>query len=256
MKTLYAFLKKEFMDAVRSGRLIVILLLFMLFGVMNPAIAKLTPWMLKMAAESMADSGLILMDVPVDAMTSWTQFFKNIPLALAAFVLIFCDIFTREYSSGTLLLVLTRGLSRCKVVLAKTALMLLLWTLGYGLCFLLTYGYNAYFWDNGIAQNLFPAVVLWWVFGVWVICLLALFSSLLRSHTGVSLSVGGTVLFACLMSLLPRAKVYSPAMLLEAGSLLSGAAGVEAYGKALILTVSCSVLCVAASIPVMNRKQL
>lgn len=81
--------------------------------------------------------------------------FKNIPIALIAFVLIFSDIFTKEYKSGTLLLVLTKGLSRYKVVLAKTVLLLSIWTVGYEICFTITYGYNEYFWDNSIANNLF-----------------------------------------------------------------------------------------------------
>lgn len=257
MKTLYAFLKKEFLDAVRTGRLILLVLIFAVFGIMNPVIAKLTPWMLEMMAESMADSGLILaMEAPVDAMTSWAQFFKNLPIALIVFVLMFCDIFTGEYKSGTLLLVLTRGLSRYKIVLAKTALLLSLWTLGYALCFGITYGYNAYFWNNRIARSLFPAAALWWLFGVWVICLMILFSSLLSSHVGVSLSVGGTVLLAYLISVLPKAKLYSPAALMNAGALLSGAAGAEAFGRAVVTALVCSVMCVAAGIPVMNKKQL
>ncbi len=79
---------------------------------MNPAIAKMTPWIMEMLSDTLAEDGLIFTDIQVDALTSWTQFFKNLPVALIAFVLIFSDIFTKEYKSGTLLLVLTKGLSR------------------------------------------------------------------------------------------------------------------------------------------------
>lgn len=175
MKPLLAFIKKEYLEAARTGKLIILVLLFVLFGIMNPAIAKLTPWMMEMLSDTMAESGLIVANVQVDAMTSWTQFFKNIPIALIAFVLIFSDIFTKEYKSGTLLLVLTKGLSRNKVVLAKTLLLLSLWTFGYGICFAITYGYNAYYWDNSITNNLFFSVFIWWLFGIWVICLIVLF---------------------------------------------------------------------------------
>lgn len=256
MKGLTAFFGKEWMDAARTGKLFIVILLFALFGVMNPGIAKLTPWMLELFAETMADSGLILTGVEVDAMTSWAQFFKNLPIALIAFILLFSDIFTREYKSGTLLLLLTKGLSRCRVVLAKTALLLLLWTLGYGLLFGITYGYNAYFWDNSIAHNLFFAVTLWWLFGVWVICLIVLSSSVLQNNTGVCLFTGGVVLLAYLARILPGVKAYSPAMLLDAGSLLSGTAGTGEYTKAVMITIVFSVMCVAVSVPVMNRKQL
>ena len=72
MKALMAFMKKEWMDLVRSGRLMILLIIFLLLGIMNPAIAKLTPWMMEMMAESMEQSGLMVTEVTVDAMTSWT----------------------------------------------------------------------------------------------------------------------------------------------------------------------------------------
>ena len=119
MKTLFAFVKKEWMDLVRSGRLMILAILFVLLGILSPAIAKLTPWMMESMGSAMADTGLVISAVRVDAMTSWTQFFKNIPMALIAFVLMTGGTFTKEYESGTLVLMLTRGLARYKVVLAK-----------------------------------------------------------------------------------------------------------------------------------------
>lgn len=258
MKPLVAFTKKEVFEAVRTGKFLILILLFVLFGIMSPAIAKLTPWMLETFADTMAESGLIFTDVQVhvDAMTSWAQFFKNIPMALIAFVLIYSDVFTREYASGTLLLMLTKGLSRYKVVLAKTALLLSLWTLGYWVCFAITYGYNAYFWDNGIAVHLFFAAFTWWLFGVWVISLMVLFSSLSQSGAGVLLCTGGTVLLAYLLSILPKAKAYAPTILMDSASLLGGAAGTDAYVRAVSIAAAASVACVAASIPLINKKQL
>ena len=86
MKSLLALMRKEYMEATRTGKIMIIILLFVLFGIMSPAVAKLTPWMMKMLSDSMAESGLIVTNVQVDALTSWTQFFKNIPIALIAFV--------------------------------------------------------------------------------------------------------------------------------------------------------------------------
>ena len=112
MKPLLAFIKKEYLEAARTGKITILALLFVLFGIMNPAIAKMTPWIMEMLSDTLAEDGLIFTDIQVDALTSWTQFFKNLPVALIAFVVIFSDIFTKEYKSGTLLLVLTKGLSR------------------------------------------------------------------------------------------------------------------------------------------------
>lgn len=264
MRPFTAFIKKEFLESIRTGRLMILLLLFVLFGIMNPAIAKLTPWMMDMVADTMAESGLIITEIQVDAMTSWTQFFKNIPMALIAFVLLCSDTFTKEYKSGTLLLVLTKGLARFHVVLGKSTLLLSFWTFGYWICFTITYGYNAYFWDNSIAGNLFPAALIWWLFGVWVICLVILFSTLLRSNTEVTLCIGGTVLFGYLCSLLPKLKAYAPTTLMNAASLLSvmkesieeNIREIDTFQKAVIVTVILSVISLAVSIPVINKKQL
>lgn len=256
MKSLLAFMKKEYLEAARTGKIVILLLLFVLFGIMSPAIAKLTPWMMETLSDSMAESGLIVTNIQVNALTSWTQFFKNIPIALIAFVLIFSDIFTKEYKSGTLLLVLTKGLSRYKVVLAKTVLLLLLWTVGYGICFGITYGYNAYFWDNSIINNLLFSVTIWWLFGVWVICLIVLFSSLLQNNAGVILCVGGTVLLAYLLSIIPKVKAYSPTALINTNSILTGVEEIDAYVKAIVITVFLCIVCVAVSIPIVNKRQL
>ena len=256
MRQLAAFLKKEYLEASRTGKIMVLVLLFVLFGIMNPAIAKLTPWMLEILSESLEESGFAVTNVQVDALTSWTQFFKNIPMALIAFVLLFSDSFTKEYRSGTLLLVLTKGLTRYKVVLAKAVLLLSLWTLGYGLCFCITYGYTAYFWDNSIAHHLFSAVGMWWLFGTWVICLTVLFSSLLENNTGVTLCTAGIVALAYLWSFIPKAKAYSPAMLMNAGSLLSGMEVVEAYTRAALVAAVSAAMTVAVSVLNMNKRQV
>ena len=51
MKSLLAFMKKEWMEQVRSGRLLILVIIFILLGIMNPAVAKLTPWLLEMMAD-------------------------------------------------------------------------------------------------------------------------------------------------------------------------------------------------------------
>ena len=42
MRALFAFIKKELTEQARSGKLLFLTILFVLLGIMNPAIAKLT----------------------------------------------------------------------------------------------------------------------------------------------------------------------------------------------------------------------
>ena len=256
MRSFLAFFKKELMESLRSGKLMILCILFFAFGVMNPAIAKLTPWLMEMFAESLEESGMIITAVTVDALTSWMQFFKNIPMALIAFVLIYGGIFTKEYESGTLILVLSKGLDRYKVVLAKALLMLSVWTGGYWLCFCVTYAYNAYFWDNGIAVGLMPAALHWWLFGIFTVCLLVLFSVLFKNSAGVLLGTGGTVLLSYILEFFPKVSKFVPTALMQSAGLMIGAQEAGEYTGAVLITVVLCVIGITASIPIMNKKQL
>lgn len=256
MKSLMAFIKKEIMEQLRTGKIVILGILFILFGIMNPAVAKLTPWLLEVLADSLAESGMIVTSVTVSAMDSWVQFFKNIPMALIAFVLLESSIFTKEFESGTLLLSLTKGLARYKVVVSKTVVLAVLWTAGYWLCFGITYGYNAYFWDNAVAQNLMFSGVCWWLFGMWAIGLMILFSAMANSNTGVLIGTGGVVLASYLLGLFPRLNEYLPTLLTDGNSLIYGIAEATTYSVPLMIAAVMGVACFAASITVFNKKQL
>ncbi len=251
-----AFLKKEFWEQLRSGKMMFLGILFVLFGIMNPATAKMTPWLLETMADSLAQSGMTITVAEVSAMDSWVQFFKNIPMALIAFVLMESSTFTKEYQSGTLLLSLTKGLARYKVVIAKTLVLTVLWTLGYWLCFGITYGYNAYFWNNSVAQNLMYAAICWWVFGLWVVSLLILFSTLAGENTGVLVGTGGVVLASSLLSFFPKLQKFLPTLLTDGNSLIYGVAEASKYTPALLVAAGMALTCFAVSIPIFNKKQL
>lgn len=254
MKTFIAFAKKELLESVRSGRLIVLLAVFVLFGIMNPAIAKLTPWLLDMMADELAGSGMTVTEVDVNAITSWVQFFKNIPMALIVFVCLLGGIFTKEYSSGTLILILTKGLARYKIVLSKALHMLILWSAGYFLCFGITYAYNAYFWDNSIANGLFSAVMNWYLFGVLTVSVSVFFSVISKSASSVLIGTGGFVFLSYLLEMIPSVRKLCPTRLMNTAYISGG--DIPDTSHALAVAVMISVACIAVSIPIFNKKQL
>jgi ABC-2 type transport system permease protein len=249
-------MKKELTEQLRTGKLTILGLVFLLFGVMNPAVAKLTPWLMEMMADTLEGSGLVITQVTVTAMDSWVQFFKNIPMALIVFVLLEGSIFTREYRSGTLILSLSKGLPRHAVVLSKTAVTALLWSGGYWLCFGVTYAYNAYFWDNAIARHLGFSAVVWWLFGLWVLSLVVLFSVLSTSGSTVLTATGGVVFGAYLLGMIPKLRQYLPTALTDGNSLIYGMEEPRAYAVALAVTAALTLLCTAVSVPIMNKRQI
>lgn len=256
MKALLALTNKEIMEHTRSARLLILGIIFILLGIMNPAIAKLTPWLFELLADSLAESGVIVTDVSVSAMDSWVQFFKNIPIGLIGFVLLESNIFTKEYQSGTLILSLTKGLHRFKVVISKVGVLSLFWSALYWLCFAVTYGYNAYFWDNSVAQNLMLSAICWWLFGIWIISLITLFSTIGNSNTNVLVMTGGVVFLSYLVGMIPKINKFLPTLLTDGNSLIYGAAEVKSYVASVFITVIVSIVCFAVSVPIFNKKQL
>lgn len=256
MKVLVAFIKKEMMEQIRSGKMMILAILFILFGIMNPAIAKLTPWMLEMLSDSLAQSGMVVTSVTVTALDSWMQFFKNAPMALIAFILLESSIFTKEYETGTLILSLTKGLKRYKVVMGKATVLVVLWSFYYWLCFGITYAYNVYFWDNTIAKNLLLSVVCWWLFGIWLIALLVLFSVVASANTLVLVGTGGVVLVSYLLGLFPKIKEYVPTLLMNGNALIYGTEDASTYTVAIIITSVISLVCFLISIPLFDKKHI
>lgn len=256
MKTFCAFFRKEWTEQLRTGHVTIFTILFVLFGIMNPAIAKLTPWMMQTLSGELAKSGMTIQNVEVTALTSWTQFYKNVPMALIVFVLLTCGFFTAEYQKGTLILVLTKGLSRVKVLAAKAAMMFLLWTAGYFLCYFITYGYTAYFWDNSIARHLMFTALCFYLFGVWTVSLMVLFSAFTPTNTGVLAGTGGAVFASYLLSLLQKCEKYLPMRLTDSMPLLTGQMAAGEMFWAIGITCALIVLNIAVAVPAFNKRSL
>ncbi|MCI8668959.1 MAG: ABC transporter permease subunit [Lachnospiraceae bacterium] len=256
MKQLTAFTRKEFMELTRTGKLFILMVLFVLFGIMNPAIAKLTPWMMEIMSDNFAETGFTVTSVDVNALTSWTQFYKNMPILLIVFLLLFSSTLTLEYQKGTLINMVTKGMKRWKILVSKAVTMSLLWTAGYWLCYGITYGYNAYFWDNRIAAHLFFPAFCFYLEGLWLLTLLLLLSVILRTNSSVVMSVGGTFLVFYLLGLLPVIKKYLPVYLMDSSSLLTGNGNISEYYFTVIFTIILCTTDIIAAIIFFNRKNI
>ena len=256
MRAFLACIRKEGLELLRSGRLLILLLIFVFLGILSPATAKLTPWLLETMAGSLAGSGITVHAVNVTALDSWMQFFKNIPLGLIAFILLESGIFTGEYQSGTLILSLTKGLDRRTVLLSKAVMLCALWTLCYWLCFGVTYAYSAFYWDNAVARHLLLSAVCWWLFGLWVTALTVFFSAAAKTGTAVLAGTGVCVLVSVMLGTLPKLKAYLPSFLTDGYSLVSGLAAPREFLPAALITLALGILALAFSFPVFSKRQL
>ena len=256
MKTFITFLKKEVTEQIRTKKLMILFLLFVFFGIMNPLTAKITPWLLEAMSESMESTGIIITDIEVTALDSWMQFFKNIPMLLIIFIFMQSGIFAKEYQDKTLTLVVTKGFERYKIVLAKLLVMVVVWTFGYLVCFGITYAYTAYFWDNSIAGHLFFSSLIWWIFGVFVISLFNVAAINFENSGGALSLTGGVVFVIYLISLLPKVNQYLPTLLTDGYSLVTGLKEINDYVPSLIITIVLTAIFVLGSIFIFNKKKI
>lgn len=256
MKVLLAFMKKEWMEVIRNGKFVFLIILFTLFGIMNPAIAKLTPWLMEQMSSQLAEAGMIITEAKVDALTSWTQFFKNLPIGLIVFAIMFSGSFTKEYQSGTMQLLITKGLARFKILFSKLSIMVLLWSLCYWICYFVTFFYNSYYWDNSVANQLVNAAVMWWLFGLWIMCLIVLLSTISNSSGAVMAGTFGIVVVSYVMEMFPGIKEYVPTFLLKSSNVVLGVSDAGRYTNSIIIVCGIMVICFFASILLINKKKI
>lgn len=256
MRQWTAFIKKEVRELLRSGRLILLLLLFCLFGVMNPAIAKLTPWMMGLLSEQLMESGMTVGAVEVNAMTAWTQFYKNMPLMLLVTVVMSGGTVVGELQRGTLIPIVAKGMRRGRILGAKALAVFGVWTGGYFLSFTITYAYSAYFWDNGIAAHLWFGALCFWMFGIWVLSVILPVSGFVNSAGAVILTVGAGFAVSYVLGIIPAVKIYSPSYLFQSMPLLTGETPAGDYTASLCVTAGLCAVNMAAGVWFFNRKAL
>jgi len=256
MRQLMAFIKKEFLEQLRGGRLMILGILFCLFGIMNPATAKMLPWLLKIMSEQLADSGMMITEIEVDALTSWAQFFKNLPILLIVFIVMFSSILTAEYQKGTLINIITKGMKRWKILLSKLLIMSVFWTAGYLITFGITYGYNVYFWDNSIAQNLLFTVFGYYLVGLWLISVVLLASTASKSVSAVTLATGAAYVISYLLSFFPVFKEYVPTSLMSSNELLAGTIRSGQCLAAVGITAFLIIFNIVLSVTIFNKRAI
>jgi len=192
-----------------------------------------------------------------DALTAWMQFFENISIGLLTFIFVFSNSFAGEYKSRTLILILTKGIERVKVLFAKALNMLVFWTGGFWLCVGVTYVCNAAIgWDNGIAPGIFRATVLYWFYGIFIISLIVLFSTIFKSYIGVLLGTFIVDMGLSIIMMIPKVSDYMPSAMLNYSDMLTCVKSPADCIEAIIVTAVLTVGAFALSVPLFNKKQL
>lgn len=253
MRSFIAFFKKEMTEMARTYKLVIMLAIFLFFGITNPLIAKLMPLLF----ESLQDSTINITIADPTAMDSWTQFFKNTSTGMVVFVILLSGMFANEYSKGTLINFVAKGLPRKTIVFAKYMAALVLWTLSYFLSFFTTLIYTEYLWKGQTPPHLLEAVLFYFLYGILIISVLLLGAVLFKNLYGALLVTGGFTVVLSVLSMIPAIKKYTPqALSSESLSLLNHATTPSDLFIPSMISLVLVVCCVVLAIYSFNRKEL
>lgn len=254
MKSFQAFIKKELMESHRTYKLWIIVTIFLGLGIMSPLTAKLMPVLF----EQFMPAGVV-MDIPEPtALDSWIQFYKNISqMGIILFIILFSTTLSSELSKGTLILMLTKGLSRKTVIWSKATAISLIWTLSYALAFWTTFAYTSYYWGMSTVSHYYFAAFCLWLFGILMIAVF-LFGNVLAASTYMPMLFSGIVFVALLLlNMFEKTEAYNPIRLATNNvELLTGAMGTEDFTMVIWLTVVSIFIILLSSIAIFNKKQL
>jgi ABC-2 type transport system permease protein len=255
MKAFYAFCKKEFLESLRTYKLIVMVVVFFLLGLMNPFVAKIMPQLLN---GSDLGNGIVLQMPEPTAMDSFSQFFRNMgQMGIIVLVIVFAGIIANEFTKGTLINILTKGMKRHTIIFAKFFVAFAIWTVSYLISLGVTWAYTAYYWKIGELPHTFLAFVSPWVYGLFLITLMIFGGVLFKTFYGSLIFTGGTVLIMNLLTISPHLQKYMP-ISLGGGTyaLLSGDSVPGDFIPALIICICLTLALLTASVLLFDRKQV
>ena len=247
-----AFVKKEFTENLKNYRFLILFAVFLIFGIMSAPLAKFTPEILSAFA---ADMEMASKPVALDA---WIQFYKNISgVGFSAFIILYGSCLSGEYSKGTLVLMVTKGLSRKAVILAKYTVAAVLMTICYWASFAATYGYTAFLWhDTGLFHVAFAAFALW-LAGFLYLSILMIGCVIFKQTFTSILFTGGIVAVISLLGVVRPIAKCNPFLLTSKNvDLLSGEVVPADFMVPALLSVAMSILGLLIAIKLFNKKQL
>lgn len=252
MNGFVAMLRKEFIETARTWRVWLVGAVFLVFGLIDPVIAKYTPQIL---GSVIGDQLPITVPDPT-YLNAWAQWTKDLSqLLLTVVIVLAAGTVANEANSGTLIMPLTKPVSRSAFVLAKfvatTSLVMLALAIATGLASAVT----AVLFDDVEFGPIWAAVAVWLVFAV-MMTAATMAASCLAPNTIAAFGLGfGLFVLINIVAIWQPATAYSPAGLPAAVGQLAQGNEVQLVWPLSTAAVATAVL-IATAILIFRRRQL
>lgn len=247
-------LQKELLQQWRTRRVLVVAVVFLLFGLFSPLLARFTPELLRSieGAEQFAD--LIPEPTTADAILQYIENLTQFGLIIA--LLLGMGAVAGEKEQGTASILLSKPLPRGAFVLSKFVAQAAVYLLGFLLAALAAYYYTRFLFEPlAIGPFLFGNLLLW----VWLLCYasVTLLGSVLGRTTGMAagFALAGVVLLL-LAGSLPMVGALFPGGLLAWASQLGLDSTISPNGGALAGSIVVIVVCLVTAVAIFEQQEL
>ena len=251
MKGFTTILRKEYAEFFRTWRVWVVGGAFVLFGLIDPVVAKFTNQILSSA---LGDTPIELPDpTHLDAWAQWSRDLSQ--LLLIVVLVVAAGTVAGEVSSGTLIMPLTKPLSRAGFLLAKFTALGSLVGVSAAIGTALTSVVTAAFFADVQFAPVWRAVGVWFVLALTFIALTIAASCLVPSTIAAFGIAFGTLTLTMILAIWQPAKQYSFIGLTEAVSMLAANQDVELVWP-VATALGGIVVFLALAIVIFRRKEL
>ncbi|TCK90609.1 ABC-2 type transport system permease protein [Natranaerovirga hydrolytica] len=203
----YAFFKKELKELIKTHRFLVITVLFIFFAIVSPVTARYIN-------EIIINFGDLDITLPSPVFTdAYTQFFSNNTINVIILIILTSGTVVSEKSKGSIMLILSKGLERRKLLLTKTLVYCTFFTFVYWLSVCITYLYTYLLFEEAYTPALLISFGTTWLYGLFLIVVAILMSVISYSFSmAAGLTFGAYIVFNIIASV-PYINKYSPAYL-------------------------------------------
>jgi len=246
-------LKKELREGLRTPKAVVLTLIFLFFGILNPITAR---YINEIISSAGGIEGFRLPDPTwIDA---FMQFYKNSQsICFLALILTFMGTVVNEKRSGTMVLMLSKGAKRGTFIYAKFSAAAIFYTIAYVIGASVTVLYTYLLFDNVNPDKLTLALLVYWLTGLFYIAVAMLASVLAKTVTSAAIiSLAGYFLVSA-MGAIPQIKKFTPSFLTEtSSSLLTGKGWPDGAYLNISVVILMIIILLKTSVIVLKRQEM
>jgi ABC-2 type transport system permease protein len=247
-----AFLKKEMLEIARTPKVLILPAVFLIFGFMSPLTARYIN-------EILRSVGGIDIRLPEPTYyDAYMQFFKNLySTAIIVVILVFIGTVVDEKAKGSAALVLTKCLSRQWFIVSKFISGAVFFTGAYSLSTAACMYYTFILFSEFFNSGLWTALLMFWVFGIYIIAITIFASTVGKSYVTAAVSGFAGFALTSAASAVPKLGEYTPGALQGLGlKILSGSSGAWEAVLPVTVTLILTVCFLEGSVVFFKRQEL